>query len=241
MARCRSSLLGSFLIPVLVFVVALGLAGCGTSGDETSYSAEDPAAEQEPFDSDPAEPAADAPDDEPTVVDVPDLTGEDGADAVSELEDLGLTVAFVEEDGREASGCEVETQDVVGDADPGSEVILDLDCRQVDWENQEGEDWDAFNTSYSSGWDSGCDEAFSQSPDGSLYFEDQEFTSLDCQSNNPGNASSADIPSDVPDDPAYDGEQLGTTDGCESAFSDLSPDGTYLYYGEDSYDSSYCP
>lgn len=218
------------------------LAGCGdTSGDDPSYSAEDPAAEQQnEFDFGSEEPSGAEPSEEPRLVDVPDTTGEDGADAVATLEDLGLTVSFYEEDGRDPSGCIVEEQDTVGEAEPESDVELTLDCRQVDWENQEGEDWDTFNSAYSSGWDTGCDNAFSQSPDGSLYYEEEEFTASDCQSNNPGDATSADIPSDVPDDPQYDGEELGRSDGCESAFSDLSPDGTYLYHGADSYDSSVC-
>lgn len=229
-------------LTVVLAVVMVALAGCGdTSGDESSYSAEDPAASQDEFDFETAEPSGDAPSEEPEFVDVPDTTGEDGADAVATLEDLGLTVSLSEEDGRDPSGCIVEEQDTVGEAEPESDVELTLDCRQVDWENQEGEDWDTFNTAYSSGWDSGCDEAFSQSPDGSLYYDEEEFTASDCQSNNPGDATSADIPTDVPDYPEDDGEELGRSDGCESAFSDLSPDGTYLYYGEDSYDSSVCP
>lgn len=239
MARRRSI---SLMWIALIATAALVLAGCGTTGgEEVSYSAEEPAAERDQFDADSAEPASDpAADEEPMVVDVPDLTGEDGADAVSELEDLGLTVSFEEDNGRDASGCEVLSQDTVGDADPGSDVILELDCRQVDWENQTGEDWDTFNSSYSDGWDSGCDDAFNNSPDGSLYYDEEEFTASDCQNQNPGDATSADIPPDVPDDPAYDGEQLGETDGCDSAFRDLSPDGTYLYYGDDQYDNSYC-
>ena len=240
--------------PLVVLVaISLAFAGCGSTSDESDqydqYGAA-PAREagtEDPYagdldDVDNIDDLNDLDDiDEPTLVDVPDVTAEDGADAVSTLEDLGLTVSFAEEDGRDPSGCEVEDQDVIGDADPESDVTLTLDCRQVDWEARTGVDWEAFNSSYSSGWDAGCDLAFSVSPDGSLYEDDREFTASDCQINNPGDASSADIPTDAPDDPVSDGEELGTTDGCESAFDDLPYGGYALYYGDDSYDSSSCP
>jgi hypothetical protein len=174
------------------------------------------------------------------LVEVPDVTDEDGADAVSSLEDAGFSVSLTEDDGRDATGCTVTDQDPIGEAEDGADIQLTLDCRQIDWDNQTGEDWDAFNEAYSTGWDEGCDEAFDNSPDGSLYYDGEEFTSMDCQGNNPGDATSADIPADVPDDPTVDGEELGVSDGCASAFDDLSPEAV-LYYGEDGYDSSYCP
>ena len=118
----------------------------------------------------------------------------------------------------------------------------DYEQRQSDWENQEGDDWDTFNAAYSEGWDTGCEDAFQGSPDGSLYDQGDEFTSSDCQANNPGDASSVDIPPDVPDDAQSDGDALGETDGCISAFEDLPSDGGgVLYYGEDGYDESVCP
>lgn len=115
----------------------------------------------------------------------------------------------------------------------------DPEVRQEAWDSQEGDDWDSYNEAYATGWDEGCDEAFDNSPDGTLYDQGEEFTSADCQANNPGDASSSDIPPDVPDDPATDGEEAGRYDGCVSAFEDLGVDSA-LFYGEDEYDSSMC-
>jgi hypothetical protein len=171
---------------------------------------------------------------------VPDVTGEDGAEAVDMLETEGFLVSLGDEEGRDPSGCLVEDQDELGEVELGTEVVLTLDCRQVDWENQEGEDWELFSEAYASGWDEGCEEAFSLSVDGTLYYDEDEFTSTDCELNNPGDATSAEIPSDVPDDPESAGQELGVTDGCTSAFEDLSLDGT-LYYGDEAFDASYCP
>ena len=80
------------------------------------------------------------------------------------------------------SGCTVEAQDPVGGAEgfEGDEVTLTIDCRQVDWENQEGDVWDDFTWGYEDGFDQGCQALFDLSPDGSLYEGDSEYTSLDC-------------------------------------------------------------
>jgi hypothetical protein len=116
------------------------------------------------------------------------------------------------------------------------------DDAQDAWDNQDGPDWKAFNDAYVSGWDEGCDAAFEGSPDGSLYDQGEQFTADDCYANAPFDASDADLPYDVPDDPATDGEELGAQDGCESAFEELPPDGLgSLYYGEDEYDDLVCP
>jgi hypothetical protein len=110
------------------------------------------------------------------------------------------------------------------------------------WDNQDGPDWEAFNDAYVSGWEEGCDDAFDGSPDGSLYDQGEEFTADDCYANEPFDASDAEVPIDVPDDPTTAGEELGAQDGCESAFEELPPDGLgALYYGEDEYDDSVCP
>jgi hypothetical protein len=111
---------------------------------------------------------------------------------------------------------------------------------QEEWDTQEGEAWDSFNESYLTGWEEGCDVAFENSPDGNLYEDGEEFTAADCYGNAPYDASDADVPLYVPDDPTDEGEQLGMTDGCMSAFSDLSIDGL-LSYGADTYDDSICP
>jgi hypothetical protein len=111
------------------------------------------------------------------------------------------------------------------------------------WDNQDGPDWEAFGDAYISGWDEGCDIAFEDSPDGYLYDQGDQFSSDDCQLNNPQDAADAsDIPVDVPDDPEQAGEDLGQADGCESAFADLPSDGGgELFDGTDYYDDSVCP
>ena len=62
------------------------------------------------------------------TVDVPDLSDEPAEDAVSRLEDLGLTASY-EAEPDDLSVCTVEDQDVVGEAEPNSEVVLSLICR----------------------------------------------------------------------------------------------------------------
>ena len=61
--------------------------------------------------------------------------------------------------------------------------------------------------------------ALQRSPDGSLYEDDVEYTAIDCQNENPGDASDAsDIPTDVPDDPEGAGMDVGELDGCTAMF-----------------------
>lgn len=62
------------------------------------------------------------------TVDVPDVSDEPAEDAVSRLDDLGLTTSY-EAEPDDLSVCTVEDQDVVGEADPKSEVVLSLICR----------------------------------------------------------------------------------------------------------------
>ena len=182
-------------------------------------------------------------------IEVPDVSGEDGAVAVSDVEDAGLTATLADanddpgfDSSRDASGCEVGDQDpAAGDgAEDGDEVTITIDCSQTDWENQEGPAWDAYNQAYSDGFDDGCQALFDQSPNGSLYEDDTEYTASDCQSYNPGDASEAsDLPTDVPDDPEGDGTDLGNLDGCQALFEN---DGVYsLNYGQDSYTEGDCP
>ena len=61
-------------------------------------------------------------------VDVPDVSDEPSDDAVSRLEDLRLATSY-EEQPRDSSVCTVDGQDVVGEADPESEVVLSLVCK----------------------------------------------------------------------------------------------------------------
>jgi hypothetical protein len=122
----------------------------------------------------------------------------------------------------------VTDQDPVAgtEVDEGNEVTITVDCSQVDWENQEGPAWEDFSDAYSTGFDDGCQALFDQSPDGSLYEDDTEYTASDCQD-------------EVPDDPDSTGTELGTLDGCQSVFE--NDDVTSLNYGSDFYTESDCP
>jgi hypothetical protein len=129
---------------------------------------------------------------------------------VSLVEAEGLTATLADANSevsfdasRDATGCEVTDQEpAAGDTlAEGDEVTITVDCRQVDWENQQGPDWDSFSDAYASAFDDGCQALFGTSPDGSLYEDDYEYTAIDCQNLNPGDGSSAsDLPGDVPDD-----------------------------------------
>ena len=182
-------------------------------------------------------------------IEVPDVSGEDGAQAVSDVEDAGLqsTLADAHDDpgfdtSRDATDCEVTDQDPAagGSVSEDDEVTITVDCAQVDWSNQEGAQWDAFNDAYQSSFDDGCQELFDQSPNGSLYEDNVEYTVIDCQNENPGDAADAsDVPTDVPDDPEGDGANLGELDGCQALFENQSV--TSLNYGTDSITEADCP
>lgn len=64
-------------------------------------------------------------------VDVPDLSGKPADDAIAELDDLGLTTTY-EEEPDDPSACTIEDQDVVGEAEPDSEVVLSVICKLPD-------------------------------------------------------------------------------------------------------------
>lgn len=186
----RSGVCRHGLIPSLALVLVLALSGCGTGESPPSrVSADSGHDREEPIESS----------------EIPDLIGEDGADAVAAIEDLGLTVALVDahddpgfDESRDPSGCEVTDQDPHGGErslpDEGT-VILTVDCAQVDWDNREGPDWEDFSSGYSDGFDDGCEALFDESPTGVLYEDDDEYSVFDCRLENPGDASMA---SDVP-------------------------------------------
>ena len=227
----------------LLTVAALLLVfagGCSTGTDSTGSTSGSS--------SEPAQVADDSSGD--GGVEVPDVVGSDGADAVSQLEDAGFTVTLADGTGedsefdssRDASGCETTDQSPSGGdtASDGDDVEIQLDCRQTDWENQEGTAWDAYNEAYSSSFDDGCTELFSVSPDGSLYEDDTEYTEGDCQALNPGDGSDdADLPSDVPDDAEASGTELGEVAGCRALFDEQGL--SSLNYGTDSYTADDCP
>ena len=206
----------------LVVLSLLGLAACGSSTD--SSSAPDNAGVESTGE-----------------IEVPDVTGEDGADAASAIEDVALTASLEDQDGGsrdDGSGCTVQDQDPTGGdiAAEGDDVTLTLDCRAVDWENEEGSVWDEFTSGYEAGFDEGCQALFDLSPDGSLYEGDTEYTNLDCPS---GDVSNADKPVDVPDDPESEGNDLGFDDGCDAIFDDVAL-GFELYHGDQAYTADDC-
>lgn len=182
-------------------------------------------------------------------IDVPDLSLGDGADAVSALEAEGLTATLADADSdpgfdsaRDAVGCEVRDQEPAAGETvvEGDEVTITVSCAQIDWENQEGAAWEAFDEAYGAGFDDGCEALFDESPTGSMFEDDSEYTALDCQSENPGDGSEgSDVPGDVPDGPEAAGTELGELDGCTSMFDH----GTVysLNYGDSSWTESDCP
>jgi hypothetical protein len=164
-----------------------------------------------------------------------------GADAVSELEDAGLMASLEDQDGLsrdDGAGCTVEDQDPAGGdtAVADDEVMLTLDCRQVDWDSEEGGVWDEFTSGYESSFDEGCQTLFDLTPNGSLYEDDTEYTDLDCPS---ADVSNADKPTDVPDDPENEGRDLGFEDGCDAIFDDVALS-FELYNGDESYTADDC-
>ncbi len=207
-------------------LLLLGVAGCGSqvadSANESSVAV-----------------------DTTSLMVVPDVTGEDGSSAQSDLESEGLTATFDPVDPSDPAGCTVVDQDPVGGTELDTEVdstdvTLTVECPQLEWENQEGDAWDEFNQAYTAGWDSGCAIAFEGSPDGTLHEDGMDYTASDCEVNTPIDATNADTPVDVPDDPTADGTSLGEQDGCVSAFEDVSMTGT-LNYGSQSFSAADCP
>jgi hypothetical protein len=204
--------------------------GCGSAApDRTAPSADDDSAQDELV--------------------IPDVSGGDGDDAASAVEQAQLEPVLADanddpsfDSGRDATGCDVTDQDPAAGApaEEGDEVTITVDCSQVDWENQEGPQWEAFDEAYQAAFDDGCQQLFDQSPNGSLFEDDTEYTAIDCQNENPGDASEAsDVPGDVPDDPEDAGTELGQLDGCQSLFEQESV--ISLNYGQTSYTENDCP
>jgi hypothetical protein len=234
-ARLPSSVvLVRSLAVLLVLVLGVAAMGCGDSADDRASRGS-------------VSDEADVPADD--EIEVPDVSGQDGSAAQSDVEAAGLSATFADandEPGfdttRDGSGCEVTDQSpVAGEmvAD-GDEVEVTIDCSQVDWEKQEGPGWEAFSDAYSSAFDDGCQALFDESPDGALYEDDEQYTVTDCQNLKPGDGSEAsDIPSDAPDDPEAVGTALGELDGCHALFDDQGV--ISLNWGEDSITSADCP
>lgn len=142
---------------------------------------------------------------------------------------------------RWACGSDPEAGDTGSSAyryEPGSDDAEAV--AQEEWDAQEGDARDEFDSGYSAGWEAGCDIAFEGSPDGNLYDQDVAYSADDCYDLVPYDASDADVPIEVPADPYYEGEALGETDGCVAAFDELTSYGD-LNWGEESFDESVCP
>jgi len=213
------------LLAVLT-VVAL-LAGCGSS----------PAVESG---------VGDAPPDAAQVesMNVSWSQSDDPADVIAQFEAAGIPLDTVSPDGElidsyDVVDCLLEDVQPLGPYMPGDNVTIEIDCRQRDWDRQEGDVWDEFALAYAAGFDDGCSAVFSDlSPDGYLYADDFEYSDLDCSIGSEFDAPEATgLPSDVPDSPAQVGSELGAYDGCVRIFDDA---GGYLSYGSQEFDSSYC-
>ena len=218
-------------ITVVLLAICLVLSACGSTSGPS------------------ADPEGTVALDAESAIEVPDVSGDDGAQAVSDVEDAGLETSLADANNdpgfdstRDAADCEVTDQDPAagGSASEGDEVTITVDCSQVDWSNQEGPQWEAFNDAYTSSFDDGCEALFDQSPNGSFYEDDYEYTTVDCENENPGDASDAsDVPTDVPDDPDGTGSELGELDGCRALFENQGV--VSLNYGTDSITEEDCP
>jgi len=199
--------------------MAVCLASCAQSGEE------EPAANEQ----------AVSVETESASVSVPDVTGTDAEDAQGTVEQANLTVTL--DPDRDAAGCTVETQDPdsAQTVEPQTDVTLTLDCRQVDWEAREGDDWDTYVSGYESGFQEGCEALFLLPAGFELYVDGTPYDQTECE-NQAGDPS--DPPTDVPDDPESDGNESGTTDGCQATF-DLAGAET-LYEGSVAYTAGDC-
>lgn len=231
---------------LLALALAASTAGCGGGGHRSASprNSSPGAAAQGQFAG-----GGFAGDEADDGVEVPDVSNGDGDDAWQLVEDAELDPTFADanedpgfDSSRDGTGCDVTDQDpAAGETvEPEDEVEVTIDCAQVDWENQEGPGWEAFSDGYQSGFDDGCEELFSESPDGSLYEDDSKYTSGDCQNLNPGDASNAsDVPTEAPEDPESAGSEVGELDGCQALFEEQ---GVYsLNWGEDSITEGDCP
>jgi hypothetical protein len=226
---------------VVMLLLGMALAGCGASPSDDSGS---PGVSNDGGET--AAPLSSG-DDASDTVTVPDVAGEDGQDAVDEIDQAGLDSSLGGtaqepsfDSSRYPTGCTVEDQDPRGgaDAQPADVVTLTLDCRQTDWENQEGDDWDNYHDRFEDGFSDGCDALFNVSSDGSLYDDTQyEYTSTDCLDQDPGDGSDS-APADLPDDPEQQGYDDGFDAGCQAVFDAAGTD--VLYSGQDEFTVDDC-
>jgi hypothetical protein len=212
-------------LSIAVLCLAAGLLG----GCSTAAGPEDVPPEQKP--PKPLKP----------LPEVPDVVDLDGADAISELETEGFDSVSLEPDPyTDGAGCTVLDQTPAGgeQVDQETDVTLTLDCRQVNWENLEGDDWQAFIDNYSQGFGDGCTALFNIAGE-PLYDDDPyendyvtEYYVFDCTGLE---GDPEDVPIDVPDDPAGEGYSQGFDSGCQALFDDaigltlFTSDGSEVY------------
>jgi len=178
------------------------------------------------------------------AIKVPDVTGEDAEEAQDALEAMKFLVTL--DPPSELPGCTVGEQDPKAGQTvaPQTEVTIRVDCRQVDWERQEGVEWDAYTTGYSTGFVRACKALFAL-PSGGVLLEPDSSPELpkqhdesECRNEA---ASADDPPSEVPDDPERTGEKQGIEAGCQTPFDLASQmtlfDGIQEYTAQDCLDA----
>ena len=168
---------------------------------------------------------------------------------MSSVESEGLTASLADANddptfdaGRDATGCATTDQDpeAADTLEEGDAVTLTVDCRQVDWDDRDGTDWEAFNDAYIAAFDEGCDTLFAASPAARSTKTTSSTRALIRQNLNPGDGLDAsDLPDDVPDDPEAAGSETGQLDGCQALFEQQGV--ASLNYGEDSLTEDDCP
>jgi hypothetical protein len=212
----------------VALLAAALVAGCGESATDRPGGA--------------AAQALDAAQD--VTVRVPDVIGEDVREAQDVLEKMRFLVTLDPPSG--PAGCTVGEQDPKAGETVAreTEVTILLDCRQVDWERQEGQDWDAYTTGYSTGFVRACKSLFALLPSGVLLEPDSSAEAplrhdeAECRNEA---ASVDDPPPDVPDDPERAGKKRGVAAGCQTPFDLASEvalfDGTQEYTAQDCLDA----
>jgi hypothetical protein len=161
---------------------------------------------------------------------VPDAVRQDGAGAVRRIRAAGLTAVVEDVQGitrADPSGCTVTGEDppAGSKARRAGDVTLTVDCRERDWEAQQGDAWQAFDEAYRSGFDSGCERLFGLSGTGFLQNGATEYAVADCKHLNPHDAGQANtIPTQLPQYPNAAGRRAGIGDGCKALFDQEAVD-----------------
>ena len=170
---------------------------------------------------------------------------DDPGDLVEDLQFEGFEVDVALESGEgvnssEVSECLLVSVNPAGSVEVGELIEVVVDCGQRDWDDRNGDAWEAFAAAYAEGYEDGCEELFDGSPDGSLYLDGLEYTSIDCPFVSELSLEveqAASIPSEIPDAPELEGERIGRTDGCSAMLDSV---GGALYYGYDEFNETYC-